>query len=129
MMDNNELQFAFLLLVVFQVKQFVADFPLQREYMLKKVSPNWDFVLPLTMHCAVHATLTLMITLLVNPTLWWLALADFVIHFVMDRIKSGPRYLGRFTDRSRPGYWNTFGFDQMVHHLTHIWIVWVLITS
>lgn len=128
-MDNNELQFAFLLLVVFQVKQFVADFPLQREYMLKKVSPNWDFVLPLTMHCAVHATLTLMITLLVNPTLWWLALADFVIHFVMDRIKSGPRYLGRFTDRSRPGYWNTFGFDQMVHHLTHIWIVWVLITS
>lgn len=127
-MESSQLSYTFILLVVFQLKHFVADFPLQREYMLKKVSPSWDFVLPLSMHSAVHAALTLAICLYVNPSLWWLAGADFVIHFMMDRIKSGPRYLGRFSDRSRPGYWNALGFDQMVHHLTHLWIAWVLVT-
>lgn len=116
-------------MVVFQLKHFIADFPLQREYMLKKVSPNWDFLLPLSLHSAVHAVLTLSICMVVNPSLWWLAIADFVIHFLMDRIKSGPRYLGRFNDRNRPGFWNALGFDQMIHHLTHLWIVWVLVSA
>ena len=118
----------FYLLVLFQVKHFLADFPLQREYMLKKFSPNWDFFLPLCLHSGVHAVLSLCIVLAFGLTnLWWLAILDFVIHFVMDRIKSGPRYLGRFNDRSRPGYWNVLGFDQMVHHLTHMYLIWIMI--
>jgi hypothetical protein len=117
------------LLVVFQVKHFLADFPLQGEYMLQKVSGEWDFVLPLGVHCAVHGAMTLAIVMAVDTQLWWLALVDFVIHFVMDRIKSGPRYFGRFNDKSRPAFWNVLGFDQMVHHLTSFYIVWVLIQS
>lgn len=118
----------FVLLVVFQLKHFIADFPLQREYMLRKVSPRWDFVLPLSLHAGVHGALTLAIAVYVNNSLWWLAFADFAIHFVMDRIKSGPRYLGRFNDKNRAGFWNALGIDQMVHHLTHIWIIWMLVT-
>jgi len=92
--------------------------------MLKKVLPGWDFFLPLTVHCAVHGLLALAILLYYTPHLWWLSLVDFVVHFIMDRIKSGPRYLGRFDDKSKPGYWNAFGLDQMVHHLTSIFIIW-----
>ena len=118
----------FTLLIVYQFKHFLADFPLQREYMLKKFSPNWDFFFPLCLHCGVHAVLTLAIVIVFGiPHLWWIALVDFGIHFVMDRIKSGPRYLGRFNDQEKPGYWNALGFDQMVHHLTHMYLVWIII--
>ncbi|MCB0385952.1 MAG: DUF3307 domain-containing protein [Bdellovibrionales bacterium] len=121
------LGFAFLLLVIYQVKHFLADFPLQREYMLQKTKAGWDFFTPLAVHCLVHGILTLVIVLVLAPHLWWLMIVDVVIHFFMDRIKSGPRYLGRFHDKSKAAYWNCFGFDQMVHHLTHFYIVWVII--
>ncbi len=126
-MAIDKIHLIFILLIVFQIKHFVADFPLQFPYMLRKFSPGWEFVKPLSLHCGVHALFTLVIVLFIAPTLWWLAAVDFVIHFAMDRVKSGPRYLGRFNDSRKTSYWVTFGFDQMVHHLTHIYIIWVVI--
>ena len=117
----------FFFLVLFQIKHFICDFPLQREYMLKKTLAGWEFIPPLALHCAVHAVFTLAIVLAVNPQLWWLAIFDFGAHFIMDRLKSGPQYLGRFNDRDRPGFWNALGLDQMVHHLTHYIIIWFLV--
>ncbi len=122
-----DLHLVFLLLCVFQVKHFLCDFPLQRRYMLQKVLPGWEFFVPLAIHCLVHAAFTLAITLCIKPDLWWLAIVDFVAHFLMDRIKAGPKYLGRFRDRDRSSYWNALGFDQMVHHLTGFYIVWELV--
>jgi len=84
------------LAIIYQIKHFLADFPLQSGFMLKKFLPGWDFFFPLAAHCAVHAGMTLAIVLCVNPALWWLALVDFGIHFLMDRIKAGPKYLGRY---------------------------------
>lgn len=117
------------LLVIFQLKHFIADFPLQTSWMLNKRLPGWSFVLPLAAHCAVHAGITLLIVLVVHPALWWLAVVDFCVHFVMDRCKSASHYLGRFNDPSRQSFWNCFGLDQMVHHLTHYFIIWQLATT
>lgn len=117
------------LLVIFQAKHYVADFPLQREYMLRKTLEGWSFLAPLALHCCVHAAITLMIVFYVNPALWWLVVVDFVTHFVMDRIKAGPRYLGRYNDVTKPAFWNCFGFDQMVHHLTSYFIIWQLVAA
>ncbi len=125
---NQQLELIFVLLIIYQFKHFIADFPLQREYMLRKTLPQWDFLLPLITHCLVHAVLTLVICLVYAPQLWWLAIFDFVVHFVMDRIKSGPRYLGRYNNLTQSGFWNVLGFDQMVHHLTHIYIIYVIVT-
>ncbi|CAN5636829.1 hypothetical protein BH10BDE1_BH10BDE1_10980 [soil metagenome] len=119
----------FVLFVVFQLKHFVADFPLQNQYMLQKQRSDWSFIPPLALHCAIHAALTLAIVLLIQPRLWWLSIFDFIVHFTMDRIKAGPRYLGRFSDVSRTSFWAALGFDQMVHHLTHLWIIWMLVFS
>lgn len=124
-----QLSWAFSLLILFQVKHFIGDFPLQVPYMLRKVLPSWRFFVPLAIHCMVHGLMTLAIVLVVKPQLWWLAIVDFVAHFLMDRIKSGPRYFGRYNDKSSAMYWNVFGFDQMVHHLTGIYIVWALIQN
>lgn len=120
----TDLHLVFILLVVFQVKHYLGDFPLQVRWMLRKVADGWEFFLPLVSHCAVHAAMTLLIVLAVNPTLWWLALVDGVVHFFLDRIKAGSRYLGRFRDRDKASYWNALGFDQMAHHLTSIYIIW-----
>lgn len=125
----TQLELSFLLLVFFQLKHFLADFPLQVEYMLKKTRAGWGFIVPLTVHCTVHAFLTASLVFYLCPRLWWLSVVDFVVHFFMDRIKSGPRYLGRFNDRDKSSFWNCLGFDQMVHHLTHMFIVWVIVTS
>ncbi len=127
MLTTVNLQTVFLLLVIFQVKHFVADFPLQFPYMLKKLSRGWEFVLPLSLHCFVHAVFTLLICLYFSPSLWWLSILDFVVHFIMDRIKSGPRYLGRYNDVLRSPFWIALGFDQMVHHLTHLYIIWMIL--
>jgi hypothetical protein len=119
-------KFIFLLLILFQIKQFIADFPLQKEYMLRKVLPGWDFVPPLALHCAVHAVGTLLILSFVAIHLWWLAVIDFAVHFMVDRIKSSPRVLGRYRDQTRPAFWNVLGLDQMMHHFTHYWIIWYI---
>lgn len=114
------------LLIVFHVKHFLADFVFQNVWMLQKSRPGWDFVAPLALHCFVHAGTTLAIVLWVMPGAWWLAVFDFVTHFIMDRIKAGPAYLGRFDDVRSKAFWSSFGFDQMVHHLTHLYIAWYI---
>lgn len=114
------------LLLFFQFKHFVADYLLQNVWMLQKSRAGWDFVAPLGIHCGVHAAMTLAVVLYYNPACWWLAALDFAIHFTMDRLKAGPRYLGRFHDVRSKAYWVSFGFDQMIHHLTHIYIAWYL---
>lgn len=127
----------FYLLVVYQIKHFLADFPLQGKYMLNKFQPGWDFLLPLTAHAAIHALFTFIISLsyLFHKTYplmdielpLKLALLDFVVHFTMDRIKAGPKYLGRFKDMYNYKFWWSLGLDQMVHHLTHYFIIYQLV--
>ncbi|MDX9731130.1 MAG: DUF3307 domain-containing protein [Bdellovibrionales bacterium] len=129
MAAEESLKMVFVLLFVFQLKHFIADFPLQNRYMLQKTRSDWSFIIPLAYHCAIHAIITLMICLAVQPQLWWLAVVDFVVHFTMDRIKAGPRYLGRYRDTSKTGFWVAFGIDQMVHHFTHYWIIWMLVVG
>lgn len=118
----------FILIGLFHIKHFIADYVLQHTYMLRKVRPGWDFVPPLALHCFVHAVLTLTICLFFRPEMYWLAGLDFVVHFSMDRLRSGPNYLGRYDDVNTARFWWILGFDQMVHHMTHLYIVWALIT-
>ena len=116
------------LLIFYQFKHFFADFVFQNVWMLQKSRPSWDFVPPLSLHCGIHGLATLALVLYLAPQYWFLAIFDFAVHFTMDRIKAGPRYLGRFSDMRSKAFWVTFGIDQMVHHLTHIYICWFLVT-
>lgn len=126
---TNSIEWAFALFIIFQLKHFLADFVFQNVYMLRKGRPGWEFVVPLGSHCLIHAGITLPIVLWIDPTKWYLVALDFGVHFVTDRLKAGPRYFGRFDDVNSKGYWMLFGMDQMIHHLTHIYICWVLVTQ
>lgn len=111
--------------------------------------------LPLAAHCFVQATFTFVISMFVVS--WWmggfLSGVDFVIHFIMDRIKASPKMLGRYKSlskergelinhiivnkykltpdvkeeiKSNQRFWWSLGLDQMVHHLTDILIVYLI---
>ena len=134
-MEN--LSILFLLLVLFQLKHFIADYPLQTEYMLGKMKET-GWIQPLAAHVTVHACFTAIIVLwfcilpdqhtlavVLAPTL---ALADFIIHFTVDRIKASPKLGGRWNP-TQPYFWWALGADQMVHHLTHYLFIYILIST
>lgn len=89
----------FVLLALFQLKHFFADYPLQRPWMLGKfLDKGW--VLPLAAHCAVHAAFTIAIGLFCGwvplGIVLLMGLFDFCAHFTMDRVKASRKLLGRF---------------------------------
>jgi hypothetical protein len=142
-----------ILLVAFQVKHFVADYPLQTKYMLGKFKDSgWEK--PLLAHAAVHAVITFVILLgfyaIVDPnnTHWrmncfLLPIWDGACHFAMDRIKASRKFLGRFKPltaetylaatpkqvRGNTFFWWSIGFDQFVHHMTHYAIIYWLVST
>jgi len=117
----------FLLLILFQIKHFVADYPLQGAYMLGKFKRE-GWVLPLAAHCGVHAVFTFAIaTAFADVKLAVVAaVIDFVLHFAMDRLKASPDMMGRFKP-DNPKFWYALGFDQMVHHVTHYLIIAMIV--
>jgi hypothetical protein len=116
----------FFLLIIFQLKHFIADYPLQNPYMLGKFREDWGFFWPLFAHVTIHAVITLGIIFVVKPSLWYLAIVDLVTHFIIDRVKAGKRYLGRW-GASHPLFWWSLGLDQMLHHFVHYYIIYSLL--
>jgi hypothetical protein len=146
------------LLIAYQIKHFLCDYPLQGPYMLRKFLPGWGFFLPLLAHAGVHALCTGLIAFLFGSyhLIIPLALLDGTVHFIMDRIKAGPKYMGRWKPltaqeyrncydlskshwaptssqasqhlRGNTLFWWALGFDQMVHHLTHYLCIYLLMT-
>ena len=115
----------FILLVVFQIKHFLADYLLQTSYMLGKLNKE-RWILPLLAHTAVHAFSTLAILLVFAPSLWYLSILDGVVHLIMDRIKASPNLLNRWGP-DKPYFWWVLGLDQTIHHLTHYIVIYLII--
>lgn len=119
------------LLVLFQIKHFIADFPLQTyfPFMMGKFKEK-DWVLPLLSHAGVHFVFTFIIAIyFVNFDLaLFLAVTDMITHFYIDRLKASPKLLGRWKI-DEPMFWNTIGFDQMLHHLTHYLIIYLIMIN
>ena len=115
----------FILLVIFQIKHFLADYPFQNQYMLGKSKKNgWFF--PLLAHALVHGTGTLLIMLFFSPSMWFIFAVDVIIHFFVDRVKSSPNILNRFKPDNKLFWW-FLGADQLIHHSTnYLMIIMIL---
>lgn len=108
------------LYLLFRVKQFTCDFLLQNDWMaMNKGKPGIEGYKALSSHCMVHAAGTLVIVMIFVPALWWLAVVDFIVHSLVDRIKGMVTYDKgwKYTDK---WFWWTFGLDQEAHNLTHM---------
>lgn len=118
----------FTLLILFQFKHFVVDYPLQTQYMLGKMKKEGWFT-PLLAHVIVHGLLTAVIAFIFTQNIILILLVvliDMSIHFTMDRIKASPNIWGKLNIQE-PQFWWALGFDQMIHHFTHYMIIFMII--
>jgi len=123
---DDSLVIVFALLILFQLKHLICDYPLQGKYMLGKFKPYPHYVLPLAAHSLVHGLGTTIILLFASPSFWWLGLGDFFCHFWVDRLKASPVLFGRWKPDNKYFWW-ALGFDQYLHHLWHYAIILTIV--
>ena len=115
-----------IILIALQIKHFVCDYPLQSQFMLQKANKdNW--VMPLLSHSLVHSIGTFLVFMFFDLKIALiLSIMDFILHFVVDRIKASPN-IGNRWSMDKPQFWWALGLDQMAHHLINILFVIILI--
>lgn len=108
------------LIVLFQIKHYVCDYPLQGTYMLGKLKGRFR---PLLAHVTVHgmATFFLLVWIMEPQAALLFALADAFTHFWIDRWKV--KSSAGLDPKTSPKFWNLLGIDQMAHHFVHYTII------
>ena len=115
-----------LLLVMLQIKHFICDYPLQNAFMLQKANKD-KWVLPLFSHSLVHSIGTFIVFVYFDIAFAiYFAIADLILHFIVDRIKASPS-IGNRWGIDKPQFWWALGLDQMAHHIINIIFVYILI--
>lgn len=123
---------------LFQVKHYLADFPLQRKRHLEKFSKNpIEQAKALVDHCAIHSLGTFSVFGIMYifvtdypPALYAFimlvaALTDGIFHYLIDLWKVE---FSRGYTTSDPEFWYLLGKDQMFHQFTYIGLTaWVFI--
>lgn len=112
--------------MVFGTKHVLADFILQTTWMARGKERPSGWVPPLLAHAACHAVLTLAITLVALPRLWWLSLIDLAVHLAIDRSKTLLAQRSGWSP-DQPQFWWLLGFDQYLHQITNLWLAAALL--
>jgi len=120
-----------LVFLLFFVKHFLADFVLQSQYMavhkhIYRHPAGWY-------HAAIHGCATLWVLLLwahatgadIGVGMTLLPLVETVLHHAIDwgKMNIERRYGLSVDDHA---FWVLIGFDQMLHMLTYMAIIWVI---
>lgn len=85
------------------------------------------WIRPLAAHAGVHAIGTIILVSLFNTKLaLLLGLADFILHFAVDRLKASPDLGGRWKP-DQPYFWWALGADQMAHHLINYLFIFIIV--
>ena len=111
----------FILLALFGIKHFIADFMMQYDYMLREKG-----IYGATggiHHAGVHAcwTFLILVPFIRSPEqLLILPLVDFVLHYHIDYLK---QQLNRGLISADREFWIWLGADQALHYLTYVGII------
>ena len=111
----------FILLALFGIKHFIADFLMQFDYMLREKG-----IYGATggvHHALVHACFTFLILVFFchdANLITGLAFLDFSVHYHVDFIK---QQLNRGLTPADRRFWIWLGLDQALHYLTYIAII------
>jgi hypothetical protein len=111
----------FILLALFGIKHFIADFLMQYDYMLREKG-----IYGATggvHHSLVHASWTFLILVCFVDhanVIIGLAFLDFVLHYHIDWAK---QQLNRGLTSADRMFWVWMGADQGLHYLTYIGII------
>ena len=121
---TETLQSVLILLVLFQIKHMFADYFLQTPRMLTGRS---DYLhVGRAQHAGVHAIGSIPVLAIVGTpagALIALIIAEWVVHFHIDWGKA--RYSeAKGYSPADAGFWRAAGFDQALHQLTYVAMVW-----
>lgn len=115
-----------LILLLFVVKHFLADFWLQFPYMIEEKGTYWAE--GGRHHALVHTAGTFLVLSFIMPgsidLAVYLAFMDGIIHYHIDWAKMN---LSRGSTPVDPAFWTWLGFDQALHYLTYILIIAIII--
>jgi hypothetical protein len=116
-----------LLLLLFQIKHWYADFKIQTYMQTVKKGVWLD---PVGMSHTLDHIWTTMVCLMVfslfHPvaagTMVLVAVLEGVYHYMIDytKVKYGCK------DNTKPLFWNQFGLDQLAHQTSYLVMVWYL---
>jgi hypothetical protein len=111
----------FILLALFGIKHFVADFLMQFSYMIREKG-----IYGATggvHHALVHASFTFLILVFFcsgADEIIALSFADFVLHYHVDYFK---QHLNKGLTPADRKFWIWLGLDQALHYLTYVGII------
>jgi hypothetical protein len=111
----------FILLALFGIKHFVADFLMQYDYMLREKGIYG--AVGGVHHSLVHASFTCLILAFFCSdanTIIALSFADFVLHYHIDYFK---QQFNRGLTTADRQFWVWLGADQALHYLTYVGII------
>ena len=116
------------LLLLLQVKHYVADFVIQT-YMQTVKKGVWLHPVGIS-HSCEHITGTYIALMVYNIfvpinglAILLLGLAEGILHYIIDfvKVKYGCK------DITKPVFWNQFGQDQLAHQITYLAIATILL--
>jgi hypothetical protein len=114
-------QTVFILLALFGIKHFIADFLLQFPYMLR--DKGTYLATGGIHHAATHASWTLLISVFFchnGHDVITVAAFDWLAHYHIDYIK---QQLNRGLTTADRMFWVWLGADQALHYLTYVAII------
>jgi hypothetical protein len=120
---------ALLLLLALATKHFIVDFPLQAfpyQYTNKGTYLHPGGLLHSGLHvCGTYLAVVLFVA---HPGLAvWMALLDGVVHYHIDWAKMNINRIYKWGPTTHEQFWSLLGFDQYLHMLTYLGIVWILV--
>lgn len=116
---------ALILLFLFAVKHFLADFLFQYDYMIKEKGTYLSK--GGLHHSAIHGLLTAGFIFILTYNIYAtiiISVLDTVIHYHIDYAKM--RLSRHLTPSDKP-YWMWFGFDQLLHNMTYLGLTYLLL--
>lgn len=123
-MTLNDILILFLL---FTIKHFIVDFPLQGEFQWKNKGTYGH--LGGILHAGLHTFATFLI-LIFFLSFWYslvLSLLDGLIHYHVDYLKMKINQITGWKSDKDPEFWWLLGVDQLLHYLTYIFIIYLII--
>lgn len=117
-----------LILLLLLLKHFIVDFPLQAfpyQYKNKGTCGHPGGLL----HSGLHAWATYLVIFLFFdwPIAIMLGLLDGVIHYHIDWAKMNLNKKLGFAPNTHEQFWVLLGFDQFLHSLTYLLIIFILL--
>jgi hypothetical protein len=123
---SEQVQLVLLVLLILQVKHFVADFVLQTpyQYLNKGIYGHpGGFI-----HAGIHALASIFAFFVITPSLRLgvaLVIGEFIAHYHIDWLKESTVKRRKWVF-PQSEFWWMFGADQALHQLTYLVIVAVL---